>query len=287
MAKRSIITALLLASFAVPVTSAGASPRLAIEPSNPAFHDGIRTSLRLPRTATMAIDGGTSPGQTPATVGLDLLLGPSVPDLMLTAQLKSPKPLRTSDLMAKIAGVTAVSTSLKTLRDNVLRIANAYMAAPTLEDIKSPNRSKLICALGTNDSCKQRWPWCAIFASSMWRMAGIKAMPLLPPVSGIVAWGKAHNRWRDLSTKSDKGFTPGTGDIVAFGCNTKRNWCTHTGLVVGIESITTGKTTTRYLRTIEGNTSSPIKDSDGKTREGVATKLRPLDSWISGYISLS
>lgn len=287
MARRSFLTALILASLAVPVASAGAAPRVAVEPSSPSFRDGFQTSMQLPRTAKIAADGGTVPGQVPATVGLDLLLGPSVPDLVLSAHLKSAKPLRTNDLMAKIASTTSASTSLRTLRDNVLRIANAYMAAPTLEDKGNNNRSNLICALGTDVSCKQKWPWCAIFASSMWRMAGIKAMPLLPPVSGIVAWGKLHNRWRDLSSKANKGFVPAAGDIVAFGCGKDRKWCTHTGLVVGIESVTSGKTTTRYLRTIEGNTSTTVKDKDGKIREGVATKLRALDSWISGYISLS
>ena len=185
MAKRSLLTALVLASFAASAATASASPGVAAEPSDNAFHDGFRTSMTLPATARIAAGGGTEPGQVPATVGLDLLLGPALPDAALAKQLKSTKPLRTDDLMPTIAGTTSVSTGFKTLRDNIIS-----------------------------------------------------------------------------------------------------KWCAHTGLVVGIESVTTGKTTTQYLRTIEGNTSTLLKDADGKTREGVATKLRPLDSWISGYVSL-
>ena len=273
---RKALAALAIAVVAgVPAASASAAPRLAIEPSSPAFENGLSTSFRIAPTAfTADLGGGTTPGEVQAIVGLDLLVGPAIPDVLLAAHLKSPKPLQTELLLASIPFATKASTSLKDLRANVMRIATAYMAAPTLEDNKSPNRSKLICALGTKESCSQRWPWCAIFASSMWRMAGIKAMPLTPPVSGIVAWGKQHHRWHDLNTKIDKNFQPAAGDIVAYGCDRTRAFCDHTGLVVS--------STPKTLTTIEGNTSTLVKG-----RDGVATKIRSRATWISGYISLS
>jgi len=260
---------------AVPAASASAAPRLAIEPTSPAFQNGLRTSSRVaPLAFTADLGGGTSPGEVQASVGLDLRVGPAIPDVLLAAHLKNPKPLQTELLLASIPFATKASTSLKDLRANVIRVATAYLAAPTLEDNKSPNRSKLICALGTKESCSQRWPWCAIFASSIWRMAGIKAMPLMPPVSGIVAWGKQHHRWRDLNTKIDKNFQPAAGDIVAYGCDRRRTSCDHTGLVVS--------SSPKTLTTIEGNTSTLVKG-----RDGVATKIRSRATWISGYISLS
>ena len=279
---RKTATAILLAAlFAVPTAQAANPGSLAIEPSNPAFEQGLQTSFQLPKVAHKTDDGGTFPGQTPASVGLDLLLAPALPDSLLSVQLKSSKPLSTNKLLDQINVATAASTSLKDLRANVLRIASAYMAAPTLEDKGSPNRSKLICALGTSESCSQRWPWCAIFASSMWRMAGIRAMSLTPPVSGLVAWGKLHHRWHEAVSKvtvngkaTTARFTPAAGDLVAYGCNRTRDWCQHTGIVVSSDA--------KYLRTIEGNTSSPVPG-----RDGVASKLRALDSWISGYVTLS
>jgi len=279
---RTTATAILLAAlFAVPQAQAANPSSLAIEPSNPSFEQGSQTSFQLPKLAHKADDGGTFPEQTPASVGLDLLLAPALPDSLLSAHLKSAKPLTTERLLAQIKVATAASTSLKDLRANVLRIASAYMAAPTLEDKGSPNRSKLICALGTSESCSQRWPWCAIFASSMWRMAGIRSMTLTPPVSGLVAWGKVHRRWHEAVSKVTVNgkatmtrFVPAAGDVVAYGCNRTRNWCQHTGIVVRSDA--------KNLRTIEGNTSSPVPG-----REGVASKLRPLDSWISGYVTLS
>ena len=99
-------------------------------------------------------------------------------------------------------------------------------------------------------------------------------MHLTPPVADIVAWAKAHHRWRDISTRADKNFTPDAGDLVAYGCNRRRDFCDHTGIVVRSDA--------KNLRTIEGNTSTPIPG-----RDGVASKLRPRHLWISGYVSLA
>ena len=230
--------------------------------------------MHLAPEAHSATDGGTFPGQLPATVAFDLLVGPPVTDTMLARQFKSSRPLQTEKLLARIPAVTTASNSLAALRANIIRVATRYMEAPTLEDKGSNNRSKLICALGTAESCAQRWPWCAIFASSVWRMAGIRAMPLTPPVSGIVAWGKAHGRWRDLSSRAYRRFKPSAGDLVAYGCDRKRDYCDHTGIVVGATAMT--------IETIEGNTSTLVRG-----RDGVAAKVRPRSSWISGYVSLS
>ncbi len=263
------------ASLAVP--AGAAQHRLAIEPSSPGFLQGSQTSFHIPRVAHKTDDGGTSPGDVPPVVtgvGADLLVGPPVTSAMLLVQFAARSPLQTERLLGQIPIATTAANSLAALRANVLRIANAYMGAPTLEDKHSSNRSKLICALGTTESCKQRWAWCAIFASSMWRMAGVRAMPLTPPVAGIVAWAKAHHRWRDIGTTAYKNFTPAAGDIVAYGCNRKRDFCDHTGLVVRSDA--------KNVRTVEGNTSTPIPG-----RDGVATKLRPRHLWISGYVSLA
>lgn len=282
MAKRSLTALLIAVAAAASASPAAAAPRLAIEPSDPGFRDGAATWMRLPAGASIAADdGGAFPGQTPASVGTDLMLGAAVSDALLQWQFKAKSPVSTDTLRSRIPIATAASTSLKDLRANVIRIASAYMAAPTLEDSGSPNRSKLICALGTSESCSQRWPWCAIFASSMWRMAGIKAMPLIPPVSGIVAWGKNRMRWHEAFGRETVGtktvttkYTPGAGDIVAFGCNRSRSWCQHTGLVARVGN--------GVIYTIEGNTSTTIRG-----RDGVAAKARPYDSWISGFITLS
>jgi hypothetical protein len=268
----------VLAATAISAVPAGAAQhRFAIESSNPAFPQGSQTSFHIPRVAHKTDDGGTNPGDTPpvvTSVGADLLVGPPVTSAMLIAQFASKSPLQTERLLGGIPIATTAATSLAALRANILRIASAYMAAPTLEDKNSSNRSKLICALGTARSCSERWAWCAIFASSMWRMAGVRAMHLTPPVGGLVAWAKAHHRWRDTGTTAYKNFTPDVGDIVAYGCNRKRDFCDHTGLVVRSDA--------KNLRTIEGNTSTPIPG-----RDGVASKLRPRHLWISGYISLA
>ncbi|MEI6447367.1 MAG: CHAP domain-containing protein [Actinomycetes bacterium] len=286
MTRRSLLPIVLLASLTGPLAAqASAAPRLAIEPSSPSFQDGLSTSLRLAPKARAALeDGGVTPGQQPASVGIDLQVGPAVNDLLLEAQFargrnaKGPAPFSTDALLRLIPRASAASTSLKDLRANVMRIAAAYMAAPTLEDTKSPNRSRLICAMGTKESCAQRWPWCAIFATTMWRMAGVRAISMTPAVSGIVQWGIARGRWHEatkrISATRTQRYKPGAGDIVAYGCNRSRTYCDHTGIVASV-----GTTT---LTTIEGNTSSPVKG-----RDGVATKVRSLDSWISGYITLS
>jgi len=281
MVKRRLIPLLILGSFAASASPAAAAPQLAIEPSDPRFRDGLATLPAIPKGASAAAEGGTSPGDTPASVGLDLMLGPAVTDTLLAWQLKAAKPLSTDALRARIPIATAASTNLKDLRGHVIRIANAYLKGPTLEDRNSPNRSKLICAMGTKESCEKRWPWCAIFATSIWRMAGIKAIPMLPPVSGIVAWGKNRQRWSEAYTRTKVGtkttttrFMPAAGDIVAFGCNRSRNWCEHTGIVARVSG--------NVIYTIEGNTSTGIPG-----RDGVAAKARAYDSWISGFITLS
>lgn len=281
MVKRRLIPLLIVAALAGSAASASAAPRLAIEPSDPGFRDGLATSMSLPIQAKAAVEGGTSPEQTPASVGGDLMLGPAVTDELLAWQFKARTALSTDQLRSRIPRATAASTSLKDVRANILRIATAYLKAPTLEDRNSPNRSKLICALGTGESCRQRWAWCAIFASSMWRMAGIRALSMTPPVSGIVAWGKARGRWHEALSRVKSGtkwttvrFNPGPGDIVAYGCSRNRSWCEHTGLVVSVRG--------RTLYTIEGNTSTGIPG-----RDGVAAKARALDSWISGFVTLA
>ncbi len=285
MTRRSLLPILLLASLTGPLAAqASAAPRLALEPSSPSFQDGLSTSFRLsPRARAAVDDGGVTPGQKPASVGIDLKVGPAVTDLLLATQFtrsrntKGPAPYSTARLLALIPRANAASTSLKDLRANVMRIASAYMAAPTLEDRKSANRSRLICAMGTKESCSQRWPWCAIFASTMWRMAGVRALSLTPAVSGIVQWGIARGRWHEatkrVSATKTVRYKPGPGDIVAYGCNRSRTFCDHTGLVAS--------TTASTLNTIEGNTSSPVKG-----RDGVAAKVRSLDSWVSGYVTL-
>lgn len=281
MVRRSITPLLIVGLLAVPAATASAAPRLAIEPSDPGFRHGIATWSHLPAQARAAADGGTFPEQVPASVGLDLKLGPAVTDVLLAWQFKAANPVSTDTLRSRIPIANAASTNLRDLRSHVIRIATAYMNAPTLEDRGSPNRSKLICALGTEESCRYRWAWCAIFASSMWRMAGVKAISMTPPVSGIVAWGKARQRWHEAYTRVKSGtktttvrYTPGPGDIVAFGCNSGRSWCQHTGIVARVSG--------NVIYTIEGNTSTNIPG-----RDGVAAKARAWDSWISGFVTLS
>ena len=269
----TVATAIATALLAVPASAAG--PRLALEPSSPGFQQGSQTSFHIPTRASKATDGGTSPGDTPATpptVGADLLVGSAVTNLMLLIQFAAKVPIQTEKLLTLIPPATAASATVATLRANIIRMATAYMAAPTLEDKGKSNYSKLLCSFSPQ-GCKERWAWCAIFASTMWRMAGVRAMPMTPPVGGIVAWGKTHARWHDVGTAKDKNFLPLAGDIVAYGCNRKRDFCDHTGIVVRADA--------KNIRTIEGNTSTPLAG-----RDGVASKLRTRATWISGYISL-
>jgi len=191
---------------------------------------------------------------------------------MLLAWLKSKSPQHTDEVLRLIPSVTAASSTLPALRANVIRIATDFLNNPTLEDVRSANRSKIICALGTKQSCAERWAWCAIFASSVWRMAGVRAMTLTPPVGGLVQWGIAHKRWHDVTTKAGKSFIPSAGDIVAYGCGSKRTFCDHTGIVASA--------TKTSIHTIEGNTSTVYR------RDGVAAKYRARDSWVTGFVSL-
>ncbi len=258
-------------------SAASAAPRLAKEPSQLRNHAGLNTSAHVGPIAHVGDSGGAEPGspppgQIPGVIRADLQLGPAVPDRMLLAWLVSRSPQHTDEVLRLIPAATAASSTLPALRANVIRIATDFLNNPTLEDKGSANRSKIICALGTVTSCAQRWAWCAIFASSVWRMAGVRAMTLTPPVSGIVQWGIAHKRWHDVTTKAGKAYIPAAGDIVAYGCNSKRTFCDHTGIV--------SSATKTLIRTIEGNTSTSYG------RDGVGAKLRARDSWVTGFISL-
>lgn len=213
--------------------------------------------------------GGTSPGDTmpPPTglAGADLKVGRSVSDQTIREQLASSWPLTTDQMVAQVTGALTASVKISDLRARILQIARVYLNNPTVESRLNDNRSRTVCSLGGMTWCGE--PWCALFASSIWRLAGVRALQVTPPVSGIVAWGRAHKRWKSASS------TPQAGDIVAYGCNRKLDWCTHTGIVVSAS---------RWeLRTIEGNTTSAVKG-----REGVGARVRDRNSWISGFISL-
>ncbi len=254
-----------------------AAPRLATEPSALGAHKALQTTAHVAPIAHAGDTGGTGPGdippgEIPGIIRADLQLGAAVPDSLLLPWLKSKAPQQTEALLKLIPAVTASSSTLPALRANVIRIATDFLNNPTLEDLHSANRSKVICALGSPTSCRERWAWCAIFASSVWRMAGVRALQLTPPVGGIVQWGIAHKRWHDVTTTAGKKFIPSAGDIVAYGCNSKRNFCDHTGIV--------SSASRTAIHTIEGNTSTVYG------RDGVGAKYRARDSWVTGFISL-
>lgn len=258
-------------------SAAVAAPPLAKEPNQLRNHAPLRTGTHVGLIAHAGDTGGAEPGTTPpgtipGTIRADLQLGAAVPDRMLLAWLKSASPQPTDEVLRLIPAATAASSTLPALRANVIRIAIDFLNNPTLEDKGSANRSKIICALGGKQACAERWAWCAIFASSVWRMAGVRAMTLTPPVGGLVQWGIAHKRWHDVTTTAGKSYIPAAGDIVAYGCNAKRTYCDHTGIV--------SSATKNVINTIEGNTSTSYG------RDGVATKLRSRDSWVTGFISL-
>ena len=261
--------------FATAATAA--QPRFAKEPSQLRNHAALQTSAHLTIGARAADDGGTGPdtappGSIPGVIRSDLQLAAAVPDSILLPWLKSKSPQQTEALLKLIPAATAASATLPSLRASVIRIATDFLNNPTLEDKGSANRSKIICALGSKTSCAERWAWCAIFASSVWRMAGVRAMTLTPPVGGIVQWGIAHKRWHDVTSAAGKNYIPGAGDIVAYGCNSRRTFCDHTGIVASASRTA--------IRTIEGNTSTTYG------RDGVGAKLRARDSWVTGFISL-
>ena len=258
-------------------SAASAASPLAKEPSQLRNHAALKTGAYLSPVAHAGETGGTGPGETPpgqipGVIRADLQLGAAVPDRMLLAWFKSKSPQQTDEVIRLIPAATAASSTLPALRANVIRIATDFLNNPTLEDLRSANRSKIICAIGSKQSCFERWPWCAIFASTVWRMAGVRAMTMTPPVGGIVQWGIAHKRWHDVTTKAGKSYIPSAGDIAAYGCNSKRDSCDHTGIVTSA--------TKTAIHTIEGNTSTTFG------RDGVATKFRGRDSWVTGFVSL-
>jgi hypothetical protein len=258
----------LLAGFALlsaPATAAVRPP--AGNLGDPGFQVGRADTKAFAHAATSG--GGTSPGDTmpppSGLVGADLRVGRSVSDATIRQQLASVWPLTTDQMVAKVTGAVSASLKVSDLRARILQIANIYLANPTVESKFNDNRSRTVCSLGGITWCGQ--PWCALFASSVWRLSGVRALQVTPPVSGIVAWGRQHRRWRSAAS------TPRAGDIVAYGCNGDLDWCQHTGIVVSA--------TRSVLHTIEGNTTSAIKG-----REGVGARVRDRNSWISGFISL-
>lgn len=254
------------------VTALACTPALA-HAKPPAGNPGDRGfQLGSPVTPkahqALVYDGGTIPEDPETTpfkvIGADLKVGPSISSAALAANLLRTKPLTTDALVASITG-NGVPTDVASLRTKIANIARQFLTAPTLEDKGNRNRGRIICALNGPEACG--WAWCAMFASSVWRLAGIRSLPVTPPVSGVVAWAVAHGRWKPRT------FTARTGDLVAFGCNRKRDFCQHIGIVM--------LSSPDSIETIEGNTTSAYKG-----REGVGARLRDRDSWISGYVSL-
>jgi hypothetical protein len=248
-------------------SSAAASPRpFAAEPTAPHFIGKV-LALQAATTPTVPPTGNSGGGSIPGDLGLagqDLMTGAPPSDAFLNLQITSKRPFTTDEFVSRLAGAASIPF-LTDLRASIVRVARAYLNAPTLENKGNNNHGLLVCSLGGKEYCGVAW--CALFASSMWRIAGVRAMPVTPPVAGIVAWGVRHKRWKNSK------FMPSAGDIVAYGCSS-RDFCQHTGLVVSA--------TARTITTIEGNTSSSISG-----REGVGQHVRSRDGWISGFVSLS
>lgn len=243
---------------------------LAAEPGSAGFQAGKPYSPKASKASSALLyNGGTQPGEEPITVmppviGADLLIGLAVSNLTLKGQLASRRPVETDALIAKTTA-TKAATYVSDLRSKIRYIADQYRLSPTLENSGNNNRGRLVCTFGGAEWCGN--PWCALFASSVWRMSGVRAMPITPAVKSLVAWAMKHKRWRNAKS------TPGVGDIVAFGCTKSLDFCEHTGLIIG--------STKSTLQTIEGNTQTPFSG-----RQGVAARERTRNSWISGFVSL-
>jgi hypothetical protein len=89
-------------------------------------------------------------------------------------------------------------------------------------------------------------PWCAYFATSMWREAGVN-IPTYGFTGDIYKWGERHHCAYD---RHDLAKQARPGDAILFGTNSSWSGSEHVGIIEKVEG--------NKITTIEGNSSDQV-----------------------------
>ncbi|GAA1705604.1 hypothetical protein GCM10009765_63620 [Fodinicola feengrottensis] len=180
-------------------------------------------------------------------------------------------------LAAVAMAVTATSSSAYADSSSVAAPAKATRAGiRSMANAQVGKSCTSFTTAGGTSAC-QNW-WCAVFASWVWRHAGVTPAPTTWVATDVGTWGKAHHVFK--ARPAGQRGNPLVGDIVVFG-QPGAGTGGHVGIVTAVYS-------NGYIDTMNGDYGS---GGPGSTHV-VKSHINPItarsggSNWlISGYVS--